>query len=263
MKVKVLGCYGSEFVSTDAAGRKILYNTSGFLVNESLVIDAGTVSASLSLDELRKLRHVLLSHIHFDHIKGLPFLAEMVIGQIPQPIKIHSLDEILSDLHNHLLNGKVWPDFTKLPNASQPTFQLSELEVEMNRSIGDLEVIPVRVNHIVPTIGFIIQDSTGAVLYSGDTHETKRIWEVASKITRLKAAIIETSFPNDFRELAVMSGHLTPELLAKEFAKLGRPDIPLYIFHMKPQYVEHLRKEIMDLKIPNVQLLEDGKTFTV
>ncbi|MBI3610143.1 MAG: 3',5'-cyclic-nucleotide phosphodiesterase [Nitrospirae bacterium] len=263
MRIKALGCYGAEFVTTDAEGKTTIYNTSGFLINRSVIIDAGTISTSLNLSELVHLRHVLLSHIHFDHIKGLPFLADTVFGKLPVPIEIHSLDEILTGLHEHLLNDTVWPDFTKLPNADQPTFRLSELKEESSRTLGDLKVIPVRVNHIVPTVGFIVEDPTGAVLYSGDTHETKRIWEVASKITRLKAAIIETSFPNDLHGLAVKSGHLTPRLLAQEFAKIGRPDIPLYVYHMKPQYVELLTAEIKALKIPNVRLLRDGQTFTV
>ena len=263
MEIKALGCYGAEFSETDAEGKTVTYNTSGFLVNRSVLVDAGTISTSLSLNELTQVRHVLLSHIHFDHIKGLPFLADTIFGKIPEPIHIHSLDEILTGLHDHLLNDSVWPDFTKLPNREQPTFRLSEMREEDRQTVGELQVTPVRVNHIVPTVGFIIQDRTGSVLYSGDTHETQRIWEVASKITHLKAAIIETSFPNDLHRLAVQSGHLTPRLLAQEFAKIGKPDIPLYVYHMKPQYVEHLTTEIAALKIPNVRLLKDGQTFTV
>lgn len=263
MEIKALGCYGAEFLATDADGKTVTYNTCGFLVDRSVVIDAGTLSTTLQLDELRQIRHVLLSHIHFDHIKGLPFLADTLFGKIPAPIEIHSLDEILAGLHEHLLNDMVWPDFTKLPNRERPTFRLSELREGDRQPVGGLQVIPVRVNHIVPTIGFIIQDRTGAVLYSGDTHETKRIWEVASKITHLKAAMIETSFPNDLHQLAEKSGHLTPRLLAQEFAKIGKPDIPLYVYHMKPQYVEHLTAEIAALKIPNVRLLKDGQTFNV
>jgi len=263
MNIKALGCYGAEYSTTDADGATVTYNTSGFLVDRFTVIDAGTLSTSLNLNELTQIRHVLLSHIHFDHIKGLPFLADTVFGKIPAPIEIHSLDEILAGLHRHLLNDTVWPDFTKIPNARQPTFRLSELQEDIVQTVGGLQVIPVRVNHIVPTVGFILQDSSGGVLYSGDTHETKRIWEVAAKTTHLKAVIIETSFPNDLHQLAVKSGHLTPRLLAQEFAKIGKPDIPLYVYHMKPQYVEQLTAEIKALKIPNVRLLKDGQSFTI
>jgi ribonuclease BN (tRNA processing enzyme) len=263
MNIKALGCYGAEFSSTAPDGTTVTYNTSGFLVDRSTVIDAGTLSTSLKLDELTQIRHVLLSHIHFDHIKGLPFLADTVFGKIPAPIEIHSLGEILEGLHQHLLNDSVWPDFTKIPDSLQPTFRLSELKEEVLQTVGGHQVIPVRVNHIVPTVGFILQDSSGGVLYSGDTHETRRIWEVASRITHLKAAIIETSFPNDLHQLAVKSGHLTPRLLAQEFAKIGKPDLPLYVYHMKPQYVDQLTAEIEALKIPNVRLLKDGQTFTI
>ena len=263
MQIKALGCYGAELASTDASGIKTVYNTSGFLVNRSVIIDAGTISSSLSIEELTELRHVLLSHIHFDHIKGLPFLADTVQGRISTPIQIHSIEEVLAGLHKHVLNDIVWPDFTRLPDPVRPTFRLMDLKEEVRRPVDGLEIIPVRVNHVIPTVGFILSDEDGAVLYSGDTHETRRIWEVASKVTRLKAAIIETSFPNDMHELAVQSGHLTPRLLAREFAKIGRPDIPLYVYHMKPQYMDRMTAEIRALKIPNVVLLKDGLTFNV
>lgn len=263
MEIKALGCYGAEYSTTDSFGNPLVYNTSGFLVNRTALIDAGTVANSLSLDELMHVRHVLLSHIHFDHIKGLPFLADAIFEKLPSPIEIHSLDEILTGLHEHLLNDSIWPDFTRLPNKETPTFRFSELREDDRHSVGGLQVTPVRVNHVVPTIGFIIQDSDGAVLYSGDTHETQRIWEVASRTTRLKAVLIETSFPNDMHQLAAQSGHLTPRLLAQEFAKIGKPDIPLYVYHMKPQYLEPITAEIKSLNIPNVRLLIDGQTIAV
>ena len=263
MEIKALGCYGAELASKDASGKTTVFNTSGFLVNRSVIIDAGTISSSLPLEELTRLRHVLLSHIHFDHIKGLPFLADTVQGRIAAPIQIHSIEEVLAGLHEHVLNDRVWPDFTRLPDPGRPTFQLSDLKEEVRRAVDGLEIVPVRVNHVIPTVGFIIADEDGAVLYSGDTHETRRIWEVAARVTRLKAAIIETSFPNEMHELAVQSGHLTPNLLAREFAKLGRPDIPLYVYHMKPQFMDLMTAEIKALKIPNVVLLKDGLTFQV
>jgi len=263
MIITTLGCYGAELAITDPAGQAVTYKPSGFLVNRSVVIDAGALPISRNPDDLKQIRHVLLSHIHFDHVMGLPFLADAVFGKIAAPIQIHSLDEILTALHEHLLNDTVWPDFTQLPSHDQPTFRLSVLREEVCQTIGELRVTPVRVNHKVPTVGFIIQDRTGAVLYSGDTHETNQIWETASKVADLKAAIIETSFPNDLYDLAVKSGHLTPRLLAQEFAKIGKPDIPLYVYHMKPQYIEPLTAEIKALNIPNVRVLKDGEIFSV
>lgn len=262
MKISALGCYGAEFISTDAAGKTRSFNPSGFLVNDTVLIDAGTVSSTLGLEALTRIRHVLLSHIHFDHIMGLPFLADTVFGKIPEAIEIHSLSEILDGLHEHLLNDTLWPDFTRIPSEARPTFRLSVLKEEVTHALNGLKITPVRVNHIVPTVGFVIRDSGGALLYSGDTGETQRIWELASKIPDLRAAMIETSFPNDLHDLAAKTGHLTPRLLAREFGKIGKPDLPLYVYHLKPQYADRLRSEIGALKIPNIRVLEDGEAFS-
>ena len=121
----------------------------------------------------------------------------------------------------------------------------------------------IRVNHIVPAVGFILRDGDSALLYSGDTSETRRIWEVGAKETRLKAAFIETSFPNDFRDLAKVSGHLTPEMLAREFVKLGRPDLPLYIYHLKPSYRAMIKSELLRLGLPNLSVLEEDQVVRI
>jgi ribonuclease BN (tRNA processing enzyme) len=126
-----------------------------------------------------------------------------------------------------------------------------------------LDVTAVRVNHIVPTAGFIVRQGDSALLYSGDTSETRRIWEVATKEPRLKAAFIETSFPNDFRDLAKVTGHLTPEMFAREFAKLGRPDLPVYIYHIKPSYRHVIAAELKRLNLPNLHVLEEDQVVRI
>ncbi|HUK57062.1 MAG TPA: MBL fold metallo-hydrolase [Nitrospiria bacterium] len=237
MKITTLGCYGAELATNDAEGRAVTYHNSEFRVNRSVVIDAGTFPISPGIDEWTEIRQ-LLSHIH-------------------------SLDEILAGLHDRFLNETVWPDFIKRPSRDRPVFRLSGLREEDRRRVGELQVIAVRVNHSVPTVGFILQDKNGAMLYGGDTHETTRIWEVAASTADLKAVLIETSFPDELHDLAILSGHLTPRLLAREFAKIGKPDIPLYVYHMKPQYLGPPTAEINALRIPNVRLLKDGDIFGV
>jgi ribonuclease BN (tRNA processing enzyme) len=150
-----------------------------------------------------------------------------------------------------------------MPTEEAPVFRFSTLREEKGETVGGLSVKAIRVNHTVPTVGFLIQDKRSAILYSGDTYETKRIWEVASKQAKLSAVFIETSFPNDLHQIAKESGHLTPRLLAQEFAKIGKPDVPLYVYHMKPQYAPQLEKEIRALKIRNFTLLRDEQDLTL
>ncbi|HXC62546.1 MAG TPA: MBL fold metallo-hydrolase, partial [Nitrospiria bacterium] len=114
MRLRVLGCYGAELSN---------HGTCGFLINRSVLVDGGTICSSLSLSEQRGIRYILISHVHADHIKGLPFLSENLIGQKGQkPIVVIGIGEVLAGLRQHLFNNQIWPDFTKLPNVRNPIF---------------------------------------------------------------------------------------------------------------------------------------------
>lgn len=269
MIIRVLGCHGSELTVVDGKGSTRECRTCGFLVNETCMVDAGSISAGLQEAEQGKIRNVLLSHTHFDHIKGLPLLADNLAGRIQTgrvhagPVKIRALSEVLDALRHHIFNDVVFPDFTRLPTVDSAPLAYHALDEEKTVTFDNLEVTAVRVNHIVPAAGFIVRQGNSAFLYSGDTSETRRIWEVAAKEPRLKAAFIETTFPNDFRKLANVSGHLTPEMFAREFVKLGRPDLPVYIYHLKPAYRHIIEAELKQLKLPNLRVLEEDQVVRV
>jgi len=262
--IKILGCHGSELTIDEEEGRIRECRTCGFLINETCMLDAGSISAGLREAEQSKIRRVLLSHAHFDHIKGLPLLADNLVSRSSKrPVQVHALPEVLDDLRRHIFNNVVFPDFTRLPTLETAPLAYHPLDEEKGFTIDLLEVIAVRVDHTVPAAGFIVREGDTALLYSGDTSETRRIWEVGSKEPRLKAAFIETSFPNDFHELARVSGHLTPEMLAREFAKLGRPDLPIYIYHLKPSYRNLIASELKRLRLPNLHVLEEGQVVRI
>jgi cAMP phosphodiesterase len=264
MIIRVLGCHGSELTVTDSRGRTHECKACGFLVNQTCMVDAGTVSAGLLEIEQDKIRHVLLSHSHFDHIKGVPLLADNMAGRTTQgPITVWSLPEVLQNLRRHIFNDEVYPDFTRLPNAADAPLVFEPLLDEKPVQFDGLEVIAIRVNHTVPTAGFIVRDGESAFLYSGDTGETERIWEFGQREPRLKGVFIETSFPNDQQALAKVSGHLTPQTLSREVLKLGRPNIPLYIYHLKPSYREQIESELKRLALPNLQVLQEGQVIVL
>ena len=95
--------------------------------------------------------------------------------------------------------------------------------------MNGLSIRAIRVSHIVPTTGFVVEDKTGAVAYSSDTAPTERFWEIVNETRNLKAVIVETSFPNELQDLANVSGHLTPQTLDRELRKLEarRARLPL------------------------------------
>lgn len=227
------------------------------------MLDAGTVGAALRLTEQKRIRHILLSHLHFDHIQGLPTLADNLVDEITEPVVLISTTPVLDGLRRHVFNGHVYPNFLELPDARHPIFMCRFLEAGKESEVAGLTVTPIPVNHLVPTVGFLIRDSASSFLYSGDTYETDEIWDVAAREPSLKAAFIETSFPDNMAELAKASKHLTPSLFGRQFRKIGRPDLPVYVYHLKPRVREQIKRELAQLKIKNLTVLEEGQEIQI
>ncbi|MGH7261626.1 MAG: MBL fold metallo-hydrolase [Nitrospiraceae bacterium] len=265
MKIRVLGCHGSDqLVKRD--GKAHQCRTCGFLIDKTVMIDAGTIGTALHLEEQKQIRHVLLSHLHFDHVQGLPTLADNLaddVLSVAEPVMLTSTAPVLDGLRAHLFNNEIYPDFLSLPDPKHPVFACRTLEVGKESEVAGLHVRAIRVNHVVPTVGFLIREGASTVLYSGDTYETEEIWKVAVKEPTLKAAFIETSFPNKMAELAKVSKHLTPALFAQEFKKLGRPDLPVYIYHVKPRFRQEVIGELEQLNVRNLTVLEEGQEVHV
>lgn len=258
MKIRVLGCHGSDQLLGARQCR-----TCGFLVNDTLMVDAGTIGAALRLDEQRRIRHVLLSHLHFDHIQGLPTLADNLVDEAVASVELIGTHQVITGLRQYLFNGHVYPDFMTLPDPQSPIFRTRTFEVGKTFDINGLHVQPVSVNHLVPTVGFLIREGNSSFLYSGDTYETDEIWEVASREPTLKAAFIETSFPDELSTLARVSKHLTPALLARAFEKIKRPDLPVYIYHVKPRFRDDITRQLQQFRFANLTVLEEGQEIVV
>jgi len=255
MKVRVLGCYGAELSK---------FSTCGYWINGSVLLDAGTICSALTLEEQKKIRYVLISHIHADHINGLAALSENLITEkVRTPVEIISIGKVIAGLKRHFFNDQIWPDFTKLPNRRNPVYRLRSIREGEKVKLNGLYVQAIPVEHIVPTAGFLIRENGSSLLYSGDTCMTEELWKAAAKDDSLKAAMIETTFPDALKKLAYESKHLTPSLLYNEFSKIGKPHLALYIHHMKPRYREKIKQELKRLKFQKLSLLADGMVFNV
>lgn len=258
MRIRVLGCHGSDQLLGKRQCR-----TCGFLINDCVMVDAGTIGAALRLDEQRRIRHILLSHLHFDHIQGLPTLADNLVDEAVDSVELVGTSQVIGGLQEHLFNGKVYPDFMALPDPQHPIFRTRTFEEGRTFEVSGLQVTPISVNHLVPTVGFLIREGQSSFLYSGDTYETDEIWEVASREATLKAAFIETSFPDELSTLAQVSKHLTPTLLARAFEKIKRPDLPVYIYHVKPRFRDDITRQLKQFRIQNLTVLEEGQELVL
>jgi ribonuclease BN (tRNA processing enzyme) len=201
-----------------------------------------------------------------DHTNTLPFLIENSFGSSDVPVSIFCTKRVLAGVRRHLFNNDTWPDFTRIPDHLYPSVRFQEIEIEVPFIIdglpgGPLEVTAIEVNHIVPTSGLLLRQGPSSVIFTSDTGPTSRIWEVANATEDLAAIITEVSFPNRLQDIADVSLHLTPQTLNTELEKLDR-QVPIYLYHFKPPYVEELRAELAGnvLRYP-VEELEQDRTY--
>ena len=262
MQIHVLGCHGADQL-VGGTGGPVRQETCGFLIDGALLLDAGTIGTRLSLTEQRRIRYVLLSHLHFDHIKSLPTLADNLAEDFDEPVIVAAAESVIQGLQDHVFNNKVYPNFFEIPNRKRPILLPHVLKPGQPVTFGQLQIMPIEVNHSVPTVGYVVKDRHAALLYSGDTHETEEIWSLGRTIPELKAVLIESSFPNQLAALAKRAKHLTPSLFAGEWQKLKNEQVPVYAYHLKPPYKDQILLELRELQIPGLQVLEEGQTLTI
>ncbi len=252
MKLRVLGCSGG------IGGN---FRTTSFLLDHDVLIDAGTGLSELSLAEMTMIDHIFITHSHLDHIACLPLLVDSVGFMRDDPLIIHATAETLAILQTHIFNWEIWPDFAAIPNLHQPVMRYEEIKLGVAVAIGGRQLTPLPVNHVVPAIGFQIDSGKSSLVFSGDTTTCDAFWREVNRIPNLRYLIVETAFSDAEKELAVLSKHLCPSLLAEELAKLQlRPEI--FITHLKPGEVELTMSEInRRVRGFSPQILQNGQEF--
>jgi cAMP phosphodiesterase len=254
LKLRILGCSGGELLR---------HRTTCFLVDGKLAVDAGALTQSLSLDALLAIDDIVLTHSHFDHVKDVPLLCDLLVGRRRRPVRVHASPECARALREDVFNGRLWPDFTRIPSAAAPAIEIRPFDPERPFRAGRYTVRPVPVEHPVESVGFIISDGASAFAVSGDTGPTTRFWERVNAEKRLKALLVELSFPNALQPVADVAGHLTPRTLAGELAKVERNGFPVFLYHLKPAHLPALRRELARLALPGVRVLRAGDRFTL
>ncbi len=253
MNLRVLGCSGNELPR---------YRTTCFLVDGKLAIDAGALTASLSLEELLEVDDIVLTHSHFDHVKDVPLLSDLLVGRRTRPVRVHASRACARTLRESIFNDELWPDFTRIPDRRRPVLEIRAFDPERPFRAGRYMIRPVRVSHPVESVGFVLSDGRSSIAVSSDTGPTTRFWRKVNVERRLKALFVELSFPNALQALADHSGHLTPRTLATELRKLERNGVPILLYHLKPAHMPELRRELAALALPNVRVLRRGDEFT-
>ena len=255
MKIRVLGCHGSQLPN---------YNTTGFLLGENVLVDAGTVTPVLTLREQLKIDYIFITHAHMDHVRDLMFLADNIFySKRSRPLYVCSAKGVLDAISRHLFNNVIWPDFSKIPDRKNPLIRFKVLVPGRTQVIGDLRVRAIAVHHTVETMGYVIESKGKAVMFLGDTGPTEQVWRTAKTCKGLRAIFVETSLPDAMTDIARKTGHLTPFSLAEELKKLkgAKPDI--YLYHMKPWFHEAIREEVASISDRKIHIIEDGQIIRV
>ena len=252
MKLRILGCSGG--IGGDL-------RTTSMLLDTDTLIDAGTGVGDLSVAELTLIDHVFVTHSHMDHVTSIPFLADTVGGMRDKPITVHATRETLRILRDHLFNWKLWPDFSQIPDSSNPVLRYSEIELGVPVNLGGRKITALPANHVVPAVGFQLDSGKTSLVFTGDTTTNDALWPHVNRIANLRYLIIETALSDREHGLAVAAKHLCPSLLAQELAKLkGSPEI--YITHLKPREADLIMEEIASrVTERRPQMLRNNQVF--
>ncbi|MCY4752991.1 3',5'-cyclic-nucleotide phosphodiesterase [Pelomonas aquatica] len=261
MNIRVLGCSGAI-----AAG----YKTTAFLLDDDVLIDAGTGVGDLPLQALAAVDHILLSHSHLDHVLGIPLLADAVLrlraAAGRPPVQVHALPETLAALRQHIFNGVIWPDFTTLPSRDAPVLSLHPFQIGERLDLGGriVEILPAA--HTVPAVGFAVDGGAAAGhahwVFTGDTGPNPALWRRLAGL-KLSHLVIETAFSDDEAEVAHVSQHLCPTDLGRELAQLAG-SVDVRITHIKPGEVSAVMQGIGLLNSPHrISALAAGQTMSL
>ena len=255
MKIRILGCNGG-------IGRGL--RTTSLLVDDDVLIDAGSGVGDLTLDEMAKIRHVFLTHTHLDHVAFLPLLVDSIFERISAPIVIHGQAETIKGLKEHLFNWTIWPDFARLPHEESPVMRYQVEQVGSICNVGGrrFELIPM--NHIVPTVGYRVESAEGkSFAFTGDTTTNDSFWNALNAHDSLDLLFLEVAFSNEDEALSQSARHYCSNSMAADIAKLKHfPQI--YLTHHKPDEDKRIFLEVRQLvKDRDIKQLKNNLTFTL
>ncbi len=235
MQLRVLGCSGG-------IGRNL--RTSSFLVDDDILLDAGTGVGDMSLEDMRKLRHIFISHSHMDHIASIPLLVDTLFSELNErhALIVHAQPRTIATFQNHIFNWEIWPDFTELPTKSAPVLQFQSLMPGERIDIDGRVVEMIEVNHTVPAAGFAVTSEDRVLVYSGDTTTNDNLWQVLNSYPRVDFMVVESAFANHDIKLAKLAHHYCPSLLAEDLKKF-RHFPRLGISHLKPGEEKQIMEE--------------------
>ena len=234
MEIRFLGVHNLESADT-----KLM----SLLIDSMLALDAGSITSTLSFEEQQRIKSILISHHHFDHVRDLATLGLANLDWGTK--KLYSIQEVLDVISGNLLNGVHYPEMTQIPTPENPSLLPCVINVGEPMNIDGYSVLALPMVHGIPTVGYEVTDGEGkSIFYTSDTTQgIDDCWQHVSP----DLLVIETTLSDSMRDSAIKSKHMCPSLLAETllgFKKAKGHIPPTVVVHMNPAYEEQIGKEI-------------------
>jgi 3',5'-cyclic-nucleotide phosphodiesterase len=235
VKLQVLGCAGG------IGGLEQF--TTCFLLDDDILIDAGSGLTKLSVERLSLIDHIFITHSHLDHVFGLAVLVDTVLGRRNKPVIVHASEEVIATLNTHLFNWKLWPDFSVIPTPSNPILLWDIMPKSSSVEIDGRIIESHNVNHTVDAVGYWVHNPKRGFLFTGDMATTPELWSRFRNEEKLRQVIIDCSFPNTEIDIAQASKHYCPQTLIADVANMPA-STQFLVTHLKPGQENLIMEEL-------------------
>jgi ribonuclease BN (tRNA processing enzyme) len=232
-----------------------------YLLDDTVAIDAGSLGLYRTPRHQARVKHLFVTHTHLDHLASLPMFLENAYRGDGDCVTIYGSAAVLDCLRGDLFNDRLWPDFIRISAIRAPYLKLREVKPGEPVECDGLRLTPVPVDHVVPTLGLIVEGRGAAVAIPSDTGPTEEIWERANRVARLKAVFLEATFPNSMGWLATLAKHLTPALFGEEARKVKKA-VRFIAVHLSPRARAQIVKELKALDLPDLEIGRPGKAYS-
>ena len=232
-----------------------------FLIDDCVAVDAGSIAIALTNEQRSRVKDIIVTHPHMDHVASLPIFIDDLYPSLKQPMRVHATPEVIELLERDVFNWNLYPRFSDLKNDYGPVMEYVPIPIGKPFNVAHLNVVAVPVNHIVPTVGLVVSDGQKSVAFSSDTAETEEFWKIVNAMKDLDALLIEASFPDRMAKLAEVSRHFTPASLGQELKKLTHNGMDIMAVHLKATYRDEIVAQLNALNIPKLSVMEPGRIY--
>lgn len=236
LSVRFLGVRGS-IATPGPAFAAVGGNTSCVEVTAGetrIILDAGTGLRTLGDERMAtNLRHhtILLSHLHWDHLQGLPFFTPVYVPGHRIEIATGPTGALpLTQAIPALFSAPFFPvEYATISDQ----LSLRELRANDRFTIGDITITMARLNHPDPVYGFRLEAGGHSIVYATDTEHYACVDPTLKKLAAGADILIYDSqyLPEEYPQ-RVGWGHSTWQAGAELARAAGVPQ--LVMFHHDP-----------------------------